>query len=280
MPSSRAIVLHHWAESNRFETKLRLSIHVVWADLLAALLNDRSLFDRRALPMTASHAIEERYRAWFYDQAETWRMIWERAGATVDRVSIKISYEQALYDAWLDSRALVIGTELAAVNSETIGAVLANREIQSWTAMQYELKKTIGMHPRQYSAYVKQVAALKKKYPDTSPDKMERMAARLANQKMNYRAQLIARTEIMGAINESQLQSMKHMQDQGLTEGPIEKYWSTVGDNRVSAGCEANEAQGWIPLEDSYESGHEAPPRMPGCRCALQYRVQRERRAA
>lgn len=66
---------------------------------------------------------------------------------------------------------------------------------------------------------------------------------------------------------------MKHLQNAGLE---MEKSWLTVGDSRVSEGCAANAAAGWIGLEEEFPSDgtydRQRPPRFPGCRCDILYR--------
>jgi hypothetical protein len=86
------------------------------------------------------------------------------------------------------------------------------------------------------------------------------------------RASLIAVTEVGNAYEEGGYQQALEMQDAGL---PVEKYWQTSNDDRVSEGCAENEAEGWIPFDDEFASGDEHPLRFPGCRCTCQYRVAR-----
>jgi hypothetical protein len=87
------------------------------------------------------------------------------------------------------------------------------------------------------------------------------------------RASLIAVTEIGNAYEEGGYQQALEMQNAGL---PVEKYWQTANDDRVSDGCAENEAEGWIPFDDQFASGDEHPLRFPGCRCACQYRMAKE----
>ena len=47
----------------------------------------------------------------------------------------------------------------------------------------------------------------------------------------------------------------------------VEKSWLTLGDDRVSDICRTNAAAGWIPLQQSYPSGHERPLGHVACRC-------------
>lgn len=83
------------------------------------------------------------------------------------------------------------------------------------------------------------------------------------------RAELIAITEVGQAYVDGQLDVAARLQSRGIA---MEKAWLTVGDARVSDGCRTNGAAGWIPLDSAFPSGHPAPLRFPGCRCALQMR--------
>ncbi|HXN32796.1 MAG TPA: phage minor head protein [Polyangiaceae bacterium] len=77
------------------------------------------------------------------------------------------------------------------------------------------------------------------------------------------RAEMIARTEIIRAHGQGQLAAMR---DSGVVE---RKAWSTAEDDDVSEECEANADQGGIDLDDAFDSGDDAPPAHPNCRCAL-----------
>ena len=77
-----------------------------------------------------------------------------------------------------------------------------------------------------------------------------------------YRSQLIARTETANALSQTSLDNMKGMGIDG-------KQWITAGDSDVSEECEANEAQGVIPVGETFTSGVDAPSQHPNCRCAV-----------
>lgn len=83
------------------------------------------------------------------------------------------------------------------------------------------------------------------------------------------RAELIAVTEAAEAYETGNRLVIDDMTAVGLE---MEKQWSTVGDDRVSAGCLQNAAVGWIPVDQGFPSGHQHAPRFPGCRCAILYR--------
>ena len=83
------------------------------------------------------------------------------------------------------------------------------------------------------------------------------------------RAELIAVTEAAEAYETGNRLVIDEMTAVGLE---MEKQWSTVGDDRVSDGCRENSQAGWIPVDQLFPSGHQHPPRFPGCRCATLYR--------
>ena len=51
------------------------------------------------------------------------------------------------------------------------------------------------------------------------------------------------------------------------------KRWMNMGDDRVSDGCIENGNAGWIDNKEAFPSGHQFPPRFPGCRCGCGSRV-------
>ncbi|MDX9975783.1 MAG: phage minor head protein, partial [FCB group bacterium] len=53
--------------------------------------------------------------------------------------------------------------------------------------------------------------------------------------------------------------------------GATTKQWFTVNDGRVCGVCRANEAQGAIPVGESFASGQQYPPAHISCRCRLHY---------
>lgn len=66
---------------------------------------------------------------------------------------------------------------------------------------------------------------------------------------------------------------MKYAQDSGYT---VEKFWSTVNDDRVTATHRKNQADGYIPLDQAFSgTGDQLPPGSdnPRCRCAVTYRL-------
>ena len=104
-------------------------------------------------------------------------------------------------------------------------------------------------------------------------DKVERMRAKL----LRERRETIAITEQRMATEAGKEALAKE-------RGAKFKLWITAGDERVSDIDVANEAQGWIPVDEAFSSGDDVPPSHPNCRCTVTYRrftpsAQDERRA-
>jgi hypothetical protein len=101
-------------------------------------------------------------------------------------------------------------------------------------------------------------------------ERYEEMAVGKPQLHIDSRAHLIAVTEVGEAYSAGNLMAGQTLEDAGL---PMEKAWDTTGDGRVSDGCAANAAAGWLPLANAFPSGHQRPLRFPGCRCDLLMRA-------
>lgn len=80
------------------------------------------------------------------------------------------------------------------------------------------------------------------------------------------RARMIAITEIGNAYSDATLQNAFALEEAGIR---MQKSWMTVGDDKVDPDCSANEAAGWVGVDDAFPSGDDRPLAHPGCRCAL-----------
>lgn len=88
------------------------------------------------------------------------------------------------------------------------------------------------------------------------------------------RAHAVAVFELGDAYEHGNMLVARELQAAGLV---MEKAWLTVGDDRVRPEHRANQEQGWIPLDQTFSSGHQRPPTDPGCRCTLLMRRRPER---
>jgi hypothetical protein len=85
---------------------------------------------------------------------------------------------------------------------------------------------------------------------------------------IDSRAHLVAVQEAGEAYEEGNVIVGRDLQAAGIQ---MEKRWLTVRDERVSELCRTNAAAGWIPLEQSFPSGHDRPLGHVACRCTALY---------
>jgi hypothetical protein len=86
----------------------------------------------------------------------------------------------------------------------------------------------------------------------------------------DQRAEMIAKTEIAMANAGGKLNGW--IEGAKASEDDWEKSWQTSNDENVCPECEGNEEQGWIDLEDDFESGDATEPAHPLCQCVTTIR--------
>lgn len=124
------------------------------------------------------------------------------------------------------------------------------------------MKAIIARGEREGKSYAEIARAMVRKFDD--------FGEVVPQKHLQNRAELIAVHELGQAYESASRQTVDSLLNDGL---PIIKYWSNTGDSRVSAGCRANTAAGWIPAEQEFPSGHQHGPRFPGCRCSVCYEI-------
>lgn len=216
---------------------------------------------------------------------DDWDDLWDDAAAAGDEALEKAIVEAA-------KAALAAGAESALALAA--GDILARYGI-SWTlenarAVAYlaahgaELVRRIDAATREeirilierameagrsYDQIAQDIINRFKGYGD--PNSYWRFDAPRPQKHIESRAHLIAVTEAGNAYEAGEHQAMQEMAEAGLT---VVKWWSTMGDERVSEGCLENEADGEIPLDQPHTSGDLHPLRFPGCRCTELYDVR------
>jgi SPP1 gp7 family putative phage head morphogenesis protein len=128
-----------------------------------------------------------------------------------------------------------------------------------------------GKHPTAIARDLKAVNNLDsvrakqlQKFIDSDPPPSQAEIDKLREQLLKERREVIARTETAKAVSQGDAEAAK-------AAGAKWKIWQTTGDNRVSDECQANEAQGPIPVKQSFTSGASEPPQHPRCRCSVSY---------
>lgn len=127
------------------------------------------------------------------------------------------------------------------------------------------LRETIGLHPRQTRAVMRFAARLTQAGEYSAGE-----VARYAGRQLTLRAETIARTETMQALNEGRRLVWGHLQAEGKLAGDEwEREWVIAPDERVCDECEpfdgvrAKVGEPFVaPTNESY-----GPPLHPRCRC-------------
>jgi SPP1 gp7 family putative phage head morphogenesis protein len=89
-------------------------------------------------------------------------------------------------------------------------------------------------------------------------------------QHIRSRAHMIAVTETGDAYAQGSLIVGHDLKRAGLR---MEKMWLDTEDQRECPICRSNAAEGWIPLDQAFSSGHDAPTAHPACRCDVTQRA-------
>lgn len=84
------------------------------------------------------------------------------------------------------------------------------------------------------------------------------------------RADLIAETELRMAMGAGEIEGAR---SSGVVIG---KKWLTSGNANCCDICQANEDQGYIPLDEEFVSGDDSIPAHPRCACTLLYQTKDE----
>lgn len=147
--------------------------------------------------------------------------------------------------AYLEAHGYGLISQIDSVTRGNIATIVTNGTAEGWS----------------YNRVAREISSL-----------YSEMAIGKPQQHIDSRAHLIAVTEAGNGYEEGNLTVVRDLEDAGLR---MEKKWLTVGDDRVSDGCQANQDEGWIPVAQAFRSGHARPLRFPGCRCTTEYRRAR-----
>lgn len=169
-----------------------------------------------------------------------------------------------------------------AVIASVKGAIafdLKNERAQAYLAANPAAEKVAGINEttrETIATLVDEAVANGTSYDDLAKqiiNRFEEFAAPRPHEHARTRAQLVAIQEVGQAYVDGGKMAGQELVDRGVE---LEKHWSSIGDNRVDPDiCAPNDAQDWIPFEDNFQSGHDAPLGHVGCRCDLMVRRAR-----
>lgn len=98
-----------------------------------------------------------------------------------------------------------------------------------------------------------------------APDKVDEKVADYADDLLTLRAETIARSEIMDALNAGQQAAWEQAQDEGILSADATKQW-IITENDTCDECQDMEGEE-VPVADEFKGGD--PPLHPNCRCTI-----------
>lgn len=156
-----------------------------------------------------------------------------------------------------------------AIREAVTRAVAGTEGEASRQAVSRAIRSSLGLDPRRARAVTRYREELAAK--GLSPDVAATRAARYAERLRGQRAQVVARTEILGAANDGRLAQWRSLQARGLLPDAMEREWVTTPDDRLCPECEGMDgARAAIDEPFSTPDGDlDAPPLHPNCRCTV-----------
>lgn len=188
-----------------------------------------------------------------------------------ERAALTISFQHVSADV-LDAIQRRTGDRITNVADETRAAVKQMVE-RSYASGEHartlvpKLKQTIGLTTRQESAVARYRASIDD--GTRPPDRVDRMVARYQKTLVGQRADLIARTETLQAMNDGQRASWLTLVERGLLDdNGFEREWIAIvpTDGRTCLICESLDGAR-APINGEYPGGYLGPPAHPDCRC-------------
>lgn len=182
--------------------------------------------------------------------------------------------------AWTEQRAAEMIVDITQGQRTAINGVI-QRYVQvpdiGVDAMARLIRPMVGLYPQQatanYRYFNKVKETIREVHPRITQQEVERRATesaiKYAAKQQAYRAEMIARTEIINAYNNGELGAVQQAIHEGKM-GKTKKRWVTGGDERVCDICARLDGVE-VPMDEMFPGGYEAPTAHPHCRCVLAF---------
>ena len=151
-------------------------------------------------------------------------------------------------------------------------------EFQTSDALARAIRPTIGLYPGQATANFNYYQRVRDTLLENNPNMRVKTAEKRAKdaaikygaKQHRYRAQMIARTEIAAAYNNSEHEAVKQAIKDRIMLPTTEKTWLDAGDNRRCEICKGLNGTS-LPIGQLFTCGFQVPPAHPHCRCVVIY---------
>ena len=125
------------------------------------------------------------------------------------------------------------------------------------------IRDVVGLDPRRANA----VANYREELVRQGSANVSGLVDRYAERQLRNRAETIARTEILEALNAGALESWRQARADGYLTGDAEKEWIVTPDDLLCPICEPLDGER-RPVEVPFSGGVMMPPQHANCRCA------------
>ena len=208
-----------------------------------------------------------------------------RPGVLTQQLGIRFDYVNPRATLWAQEHAGLLITQLTDTVAATVQSIVT-RAVAT------------GMGPRDLASLLSQVVYLHDRYAGavmnyrigletqgTLPGtRIDELVAAYHDQLLDTRAETIARTELLTAMNEGKLEAFTQAQEAGLLTATAQKVWITGEDERVCSPDNPKSSKDgpWcepmdgvqVPLDEPFVlddgSSIDTPPLHPLCRCTLE----------
>ncbi len=175
---------------------------------------------------------------------------------------------------WMSEAGGDLIVQLTAAQYNTINALLRHQMFMGITSpylLAQRLKPLIPLLEKDALYITRLYEELTK--AGLSQEMVLRQTQRMADLKLKNRAWLIARTELSGAYQEGNLQSVRQAVESGFVDGDPRKTWIT-GPDPCERECMAMGGEE-VGLEETFSNGRMRSPAHPACRCDIGYSIRR-----
>jgi hypothetical protein len=213
--------------------------------------------------------------AWELSAARVMRRAWSGATKAIRKdleTEAVLSAKEQESLLWLEDHGAVLAKQLTKANRKAIRAVLEQAIKEGWGMRKTAaaIKPSIGLLPTQNKAVSNRRKKLEAQ--EWKPDRIQSHVERYAKKLLKQRAENIARTETIRAMNVGQMEAWKQLQRDGFLPDDVKHKWIVAGDERMCEFCMELGDSEPVPLKEGWESSEygnvKHPPLHPSCRCS------------
>lgn len=214
--------------------------------------------------------------AWELSAARVMRRAWVRPEKRVLKdvtAEVGLSMQEELGLTFLEENGATLVRQLSAQNRRAMVAILDKAIREGWSIPRIvrNIRDLIGLLPKQVAAVTRRQRVLEQ--AGATEDRIGRDVARYAKRLLKQRAENIARTETVRALNTGQLQAWKQQQGDQQLPQTVKRVWIPAVDERTCPICMELGAMPPVGLNEGWASPSvgfiRTPPAHPSCRCSM-----------